>query len=198
MNTATDNSHTGKCHTYILDGIWGNHVRWERLRERIAGECTIWHYDNSGKTPLRKLGKDLAEEIARHVERGEAVNLVGFSMGGLVVREAVRLASTANVRRVVFIHSPHRGSETGRFLPGLPGCRDTIPGSTFLRRLNAAEWNHETLAIWCPGDLMVIPGHSAKFEKATQLLRCDIPAHAWPVVSKRHHDAIVRFLNGRA
>jgi len=182
--------------TYILDGIWGNHDRWERLRKRIAGDCRIWRYDNSGKTPLHALGKELAEEISRCAAQGGAVSLVGYSLGGLVVREAVRLASAASVRRVVLIHSPHRGSETGRFLPGLPGCRDTVPGSAFLRRLDAAEWNYETLAIWCPGDLMVIPGHSAKFDRATHLLRCDIPAHAWPVVSKRHHDAIVRFLNG--
>ena len=179
------------CRTYILDGIWVR-VCWNGLRKRIAGECSIWRYDNTGITSLHKLGKEFAAEIVRH----ETVNLIGFSLGGLVVREALRLAPTAKVQRVVLINSPHRGTETARFLPFLPGCRDVMPGSAFLRRLDAAEWNYETLAIWCPGDLMVIPGWSAKFEKATELLRCDVPAHAWPVVSKRHHDAIVRFLNG--
>jgi len=182
--------------TYILDGIWGNHVRWVPLCRRIGDDCRNWHYDNSGKTPISVLGAELAAELSTNVESGKTVNLVGFSLGGLMIREALRIAPETPVRRVVLIHTAHRGSETGRLAPpALPACRDIIPNSTFLRRLDTAEWNYETLAIWCPGDLMVIPGWSAKFPKATTLLRCDVPAHAWPVVSKTYHDTIVRFLN---
>jgi len=184
-----------KKNTYILDGIWGNHVCWEPLRKRIGGDCRIWRYDNSGKTSIGTLGAELATELSVHATRDETVNLVGFSFGGLVVREALRLAPETPVSRVVLINSAHRGSETARLAPPtLPGCRDVIPGSPFLRRLDTAEWNYETLAVWCPGDLMVVPGWSAKFPKATRLLRCDVPAHAWPVVSRAYREAIANFL----
>ena len=76
--------------TLILDGIWGSHSRWERLRSRIAadvGPCTIWRYDNSGRTSIESLGSALASELHR---MNVPVNLVGYSMGGLVIREAFR------------------------------------------------------------------------------------------------------------
>ncbi|HEY5813609.1 MAG TPA: hypothetical protein VIT23_13255, partial [Terrimicrobiaceae bacterium] len=44
--------------TLIIDGIWGSHKRWERLRSRIAkevGPCKIWRYDNSGRASIESL-----------------------------------------------------------------------------------------------------------------------------------------------
>ena len=49
--------------TFILDGIWGIHVRWEGLRSRIdteIGPCRIWRYNNSGLVSLETLGAELA------------------------------------------------------------------------------------------------------------------------------------------
>jgi len=181
--------------TYIVDGIWGNHVYWEPLRERLGDHCHIWHYDNSGKTPLSSLGADFAAELSACAQRGETVDFVGFSLGGMVVREALRLSPETNVRRVVFINSPHRGTAVAYLFPFLPACRDVKPGSDFLRRLNAVEWNHETLAIWCPADTSIVPGHSAKFKKATKFRCCHVPAHFWPIISRREHKAIASFLN---
>ena len=142
--------------TLILDGIWGSHSRWERLRSRIAadvGPCTIWRYDNSGRTSIESLGSALASELHR---MNVPVNLVGYSMGGLVIREAFRQMPGLKVRRVALLNSPHNGSAAAALLP-LAACRDMRPGSAFLKRLNAAPWTHPTLATWCPFDLMVVP-----------------------------------------
>jgi pimeloyl-ACP methyl ester carboxylesterase len=179
--------------TLILDGIWGSHSRWERLRSRIAadvGPCTIWRYDNSGRTPLESLGGALASELQR---MNAPVNLVGYSMGGLVIREAFRQMPGLKVRRVALLNSPHNGSVAAALIP-LAACRDMRPGSAFLRRLNAAPWTHPTLATWCPLDLMVVPGSSARWKQASLVLRLDIPMHVWPVLSVRTHRSIADFL----
>ena len=184
--------------TFILDGIWGIHVRWEGLRSRIdteIGPCRIWRYNNSGLVSLETLGAELAAELAR--AKGP-VNLIGYSMGGLVVREALRQAPELDTRNVVLLHSPHRGSLNGHLLPMLAACRDMRPGSPFLRRLEEAPWNVPTLVTWCPWDLMVFPGDSACWPRATSRLRCDFPAHNWPVFSRSVHQAVIAFLTAKA
>jgi triacylglycerol lipase len=179
--------------TLILDGIWGSHSRWERLRNRITtevGPCRIWRYDNSGRTSLESLAADLSTELQRI---DAPVNLVGYSMGGIVVREALRQAPGLKVRRVVLLNSPHYGSASAMFLP-LSACREMRPGSAFLKRLNAAAWTYPTLATWCPLDLVVVPGSSGRWKKASVVLRSDVPMHIWPILSGTIHRSIASFL----
>ena len=135
--------------TFILDGIWGSHSRWERLRSRVVSEvgpCRIWRYDNSGRSSIESLGKALATELK---QLDAPVNLVGYSMGGLVVREALRQMPGLKVRRVALLNSPNYGSAAACLLP-LSACREMRPGSAFLKKLNAAPWTYPTLATWCP------------------------------------------------
>ena len=179
--------------TLILDGIWGSHSRWERLRSRIAtevGPCRIWRYDNSGRASIESLAAALSLEVKRI---NAPVNLVGYSMGGLVVREALRQVPGLKVRRVALLNSPNYGSAAARLLP-LSACREMRPGSAFLKQLNAAPWKYPTLATWCPYDLMVFPGSSGRWKKASIVLRSDVPMHIWPVVSVEIHRSVTAFL----
>jgi len=179
--------------TYILDGIWGGHTRWERLRFRIeknVGPCRIWRYDNSGRTSLEAVGRELREEL--HGTSGP-LNVVGYSMGGLVVREALRVAHVLPVRSAVFLHCPHGGSLAAHAFT-LPACREMRPGSDFLARLDGAPWKIPTLATWCALDGVVVPGFSACWKHATATLQSPVPAHAWPVISPGIHKAVIRFL----
>ena len=114
-------------------------------------------------------------------------------MGGIVVREALRQAPGLKVRRVVLMNSPHYGSASAMFLP-LSACREMRPGSVFLKRLNAAAWTYPTLATWCPLDLVVVPGSSGRWKKASVVLRSDVPMHIWPIVSGTIHRSIASFL----
>jgi pimeloyl-ACP methyl ester carboxylesterase len=180
--------------TYILDGIWGYHTRWEGLRSRLereVGPARIWRYNNSGLVSLEALGRELAAELEK---TDRPVNLIGYSMGGLVVREALRQSPQLRAKNVVLLHSPHRGSLNGHLLPMLPACREMRPGSAFLRRLDESPWDHPTLVTWCPWDLMVFPGTSACWVKATERLRCEMPMHNWPILSRSLHTAVIKFL----
>ena len=179
--------------TLILDGIWGSHSRWERLRSRIVtevGPCRIWRYDTSGRASIASLGKTLSAELKR---LNAPVNLVGYSMGGLVIREALRQTPELKVRRVALLNSPNYGSAAACLVP-LSACREMRPGSAFLKQLNAAPWKYPTLATWCPYDLMVFPGSSGRWKKASILLRSDVPMHLWPVVSVEIHRSVTAFL----
>jgi triacylglycerol lipase len=182
--------------TLIIDGIWGSHRRWERLRSRIAqevGPCMIWRYDNSGRVSIEALGKALSSELHK---LDVPVNLVGYSMGGLVIREALRQSPESKVKKVALLNSPHRGSAAA-FLVPLFACREMRPGSAFLRQLNAAPWRYPTLVTWCPFDLMVFPGSSGRWDKASVLLRSDVPMHLWPVLSVEIHRSITAFLSSK-
>jgi len=178
--------------TLILDGLWGGHSRWEGLRGRIereVGPCGIWRYENSGRTSLEVVAARLVDRL----QEGGVGNLVGYSMGGLVIREALRQAPGLGVRRAAFLHSPHRGSLVAHLLP-FPAFREMRPGSRFLARLDESDWRIPSLATWCSSDLMVVPGVSACWERAEARHHCTMPAHAWPVFSRQVHGLVVRFL----
>ena len=179
---------------FILDGIWGWHPRWEGLRKRLdrdIGPARIWSYDNSGR---RSLEFEAAKLVTDLRALGEPFHLVGYSMGGLVVREAIRQAPDLPLARAALLHSPHAGSLAAHVIPHLPACREMRPGSHFLRRLDAHEWNFPTLVTWCAEDLSVVPGRSAAWPRATLTHRSPVPAHIWPVFSRGIHRRIAEFL----
>ena len=179
--------------TFILEGFLGNHSRWERLRTRIQNEigpCRIWRYDNSGQTSLEVEGRALRKELRK---TDGPINLVGYSMGGIVIREAQRTLDRP-IRRAVFLHSPHYGTYLSYLFPHLPACREMRPSCPFLERLNSALWDVPTLATWCAWDAVIVPGIFAKWKKATSHFQSRVPAHAWPVFSPGLHNKVVRFL----
>lgn len=183
--------------TFILDGIWGRCQRWMPLRKRImnsVGPCEIHPYDNSGRASLEVVGAHLAAFL---MNQKSPFHLIGYSMGSLVIREAVRQLPALPLQRAAFLHSPHHGSLAAWLRPDLSACREMRPGSTFLRRLEKSEWRFPTLVTWSAGDLMVLPGHSARWSKASHLRQSLIPAHAWPVVSPGIHSAVAAFLSNQ-
>jgi len=193
MEPATPNSN-GSTETVILDGFWGWHTRWEGLRKRIeknVGPCRIWRYDNTGRVSIEALAQQLASDLH---ELKVPFNAIGYSMGGLVVREAIRQDPSLRLQRAVMLNSPHLGSMVANLVPMLPACREMRPSSPFIRRLAAAPWQYPTFVTWCPGDLMVFPGNSARWNQATVTMRCDVPAHEWPVISGGIHRSVVNFL----
>jgi pimeloyl-ACP methyl ester carboxylesterase len=180
--------------TVILDGIWGWHSRWEPLRRGIeagVGPCQIWHYDSSGWVSIETLGARLAADLCA---LDGPFCAVGYSMGGLIVREALRQDPSLQLRSAALLNTPHGGSLVAHLLP-FSACRDMRPHSPFLRRLNETPWEYPTLATWCPADLMVVPGYSARWHRATRIIRSDMPIHEWPVVSPGIRREIVAFFS---
>jgi triacylglycerol lipase len=184
-----------KTRTILLDGLWGNPARLKRMQRNLeAGgvrNVETFGYNCSGFGCLLAAGAQLAERIQ---SGGQSVNLVGYSMGGLVIRSAIAQAGSLPVEKIAFLNTPHNGSQLARIMPGT-GMGQMRPGSEFLQTLDSKPCAGRILAVWTPGDLMVIPGRSARWNKATETLCCRVPAHVWPLFSRTLHTQVARFLN---
>ena len=182
--------------TLILDGFLGRPYRWELLRrvvERRVGPATIFKYVSTGRHDIPTLGRRLVDEVTR---RGGPVNLVGFSMGGLVIRAARMLEPQLPVERAVFINSPHRGTWLAHLVP-TPGVRNMRPSDPFLADLAAAPpWTVPTLTVFNGEfDGIVFPAASTRWpDVGGECVRCPVPLHIWPVVSRSLHRRIADFL----
>ncbi len=117
-----------------------------------------------GQAGIDELARQLSTFIDANFHKGERVDLVGFSMGGLVCRYYVqRMGGLARVQRLVTISSPHNGTLTACWWPGA-GCRQMQPHSEFLRDLNgdiASLDRIQFTSLWTPLDLMIVPAKSS-------------------------------------
>jgi triacylglycerol lipase len=116
---------------------------------------------------IQDFGTMLSEEIEEVLtETGSnQVDLVGHSMGGLVIRSYLaNHPGTTKVRRVVTLGSPHAGSKLAVFGLG-KAVKEMIPGSSFLEELNRELQMPESgrfYAIYTIIDNLVLPNESAK------------------------------------
>jgi triacylglycerol lipase len=183
-----------RSHSIILDGIWGRPHRWEPLRaalEARVGPAEIFYYDSSGKPTFEKLATQLIDRV-RAID--QPVNLIGYSMGGIVVRTACLLAPDLPVRRAALLNAPHAGSLLAWLLP-FPGVRQLRPNSELLRKLKTQPWDIPTLVVSNPLDTAVVPPSSTKWavERGSYSV-CSVPIHVWPIFSRGLRERIVRFV----
>jgi triacylglycerol lipase len=166
-------------------------------RQRVD---TIDLAPNNGDVGLRELAAQVGRRIEaiRRETRAERVDLVGFSLGGMVSRYYVqKLGGTRTVRRFVTIASPHRGTYAA-FFRWNPGAADMRPGSAFLNELEAsaeALRQVEMTSIWTPLDTMILPSWSSRLPGARERI-IPVLSHPWMVVDKRVCRAVVEAIDG--
>jgi hypothetical protein len=180
--------------TIFLDGIFGRPKRFAALRRAVESACgptEVFHYNCSGFVPFERLAERFANRVC---EIAHPVNVVAFSMGGIVVRTAHLLDLSIPIRRAAFLNCPHAGSLLAYALPIAPGVRQLLPGSNLMKRLAATDWPIPSLVTWCPLDTAVIPGRSANWHKAQESIRCGVPVHTWVVRSAQVHRRVANFL----
>lgn len=78
-----------------------------KLYLRAHGFAAEFH-DYDWRLPVTQLGARLVERV--RASGAARVAIVAHSMGGLITRAALALASLGNVERLVFLGTPHRGS----------------------------------------------------------------------------------------
>lgn len=114
---------------------------------------------------LEPLATQLEAFIDKNCGPDQPVDLVGFSMGGIISRYYIqRLGGARRVRNFITISSPHHGTWMAYFAGGR-GAREMRPNSAFLNDLNQ---NTDTLrqmrftSIWTPLDLTIVPPVSSR------------------------------------
>lgn len=113
---------------------------------------------------------------------GRPVDLIGFSLGGVVARQWVADAGTDGVRHVITLGSPHHGTQlaasAGVFLPGActRACAQMQPSSTFLADLNEDETpaGPDWTTVWTALDRTVTPPETARLEGARDVRVQDV------------------------
>lgn len=115
---------------------------------------------SNGMAPLEALATQLAQQIGQIVPSERRLNLVGFSMGGLICRVYIQLFGGAErTDRLITVATPHQGTWTA-YSYERPACIQMRPGSRLLRQLNSDLDVLRRLAvtsIWTPFDLTIMP-----------------------------------------
>lgn len=155
----------------LVHGLFDTPALFDGLRQRLSGRrdpLLVPHLPHGiGVTPLELLAERLGQQIERRFGRDEPIDLLGFSMGGLIGRTWLQLHGGASrTRRFLSIASPHAGSLVALPWPRrlLAGLADMKPGSPLLRRLDTdlePLRRIDCLSFYIPTDLMVVPGWSA-------------------------------------
>ena len=155
----------------LVHGLFDSPRLFDTLRRRLAGRRSpllVPHLPHAlGSVPL----DDLAALLGSHIEAAfgveQPVDLMGFSMGGVIGRTWIQLrGGYRRTRRFTSVASPQQGTLVALPLPSWPlaGIADMKPGSDLLRRLAADAHRLEAIeccSFYCPTDLTVFPGWQA-------------------------------------
>jgi triacylglycerol lipase len=137
---------------------------------------------NNGDTRLEVLAQQVADLIDRTFDPHQSIDLLGFSMGGLVTRYYIqRLGGIDRVQRFVSISAPHHGTIAAHFSMR-PGCIQMRPDHEFIADLNSDVGSLNFLnftSLWTPFDLIILPPSSSQLGIGTEI---SIPVVAHPLM----------------
>ncbi len=162
-----------------------------------------WQVDDIDLTPNNGDARleVLAQQVANKIEQislgsshsAQPIDLIGFSMGGLVSRYYVqRLGGIERVQRLITIASPHHGTLSAYFSLR-PGCVQMRPNSDLIVGLGRDVDSLNQLnftSLWTPFDLMILPATSSQLGIGTEI-SIPVIAHPLMVFDRRCLDAIV-------
>jgi triacylglycerol lipase len=197
MSAPADDRHP----VLLVHGIWKTHATFRRMARYLTERgFTVHGLDltpNDGRAGLDELAGQVAAFIENTFPAETPIDLVGFSMGGLVTRYYVqRLGGMERVRRFITISAPHHGSQWA-YLRKLPGYLHMRPDSEFLRDLNSDIVRLRELdftSIWTPLDLMILPPVSSRLGVGEEVLVA-APLHALMLEDPRSFRAVAAALS---
>lgn len=185
----------------LVHGIWKSGRAFRAmaryLEQRGFAVHTIDLVPNDGRAPIETLARQVEAFVEARLPQGSPLDLVGFSMGGVVSRYYLqRLGGIERVRRFVTISSPHHGTLTA-YLRRLPGALQMRPKSEFLRDLNSDVHQLDRIdvtSIWTPLDLMILPSDSSRLPIGREILVA-APVHALMLHDRRSLRAVADALS---
>lgn len=163
---------------------------------RMCAYLTAWGWSvhtlnlspNDGSENLENLAQQIANYINHVFPGNKCIDLLGFSMGGLVTRYYLqRLGGIEKVQRYISISAPNHGTVMAYLLP-FSGVSQMRPNSQFLHELNqdyiASLSQIKCTTIWTPLDLMIVPASSSNILVGKQI-RVPVLLHAWMLKDPR-------------
>jgi triacylglycerol lipase len=120
-----------------------------------------------GLTPVREAALHLQRQIEAVAPGGDPLDVLGFSMGGVIARSWIQqLGGQRRTRRFISLGSPQQGTWTAQPWPRrlFPGLADLRCGSALLQELNSdleGLRGVECHSFYSALDLAVLPGWRA-------------------------------------
>jgi len=178
------------------DDAWCLRAMERFLQREGIPACTLSPQPSDGRVGIEVLATRLADAIAAQFPDETPLNLVGFSMGGLVCRSYLQqLGGIVRTERLITIATPHQGTWTA-YIYNRPACRQMRPGSRFLLELNrdlSLLKGINFTSIWTPLDLTVVPALSS-WLPVGEMAPILSPFHRTMVVDLSVLHAVARYL----
>lgn len=151
---------------------------------------------NNGDRGLDELAAQVANYIAVTFDPEQPLDIIGFSMGGIVSRYYIqRLGGINRVQRYINISAPNNGTLAAH-LSWRTGCIQMRPESAFLRDLNrdaAMLGRLNFTVIWTPYDLMIVPASSSQMPVGKEVI-LPVRLHSWMLADERCLKAVAEAL----
>ena len=163
---------TNKRPIFLVHGLWNNPKLFEKLIKKIKEDDYQLYRPHLphkfGKTSLIDLASDLDSKIKELVGTEIEIDIVGFSMGGLISRLWLQNHNGyLRTKRFFSVGTPHFGTYTAQIIPTyfMAGIADMKRGSSVLSQLNNDLTSLEKVecsSFFTKWDLMSFPGWQAK------------------------------------
>ncbi|PSB20121.1 lipase [Phormidesmis priestleyi ULC007] len=148
----------------LIHGLDGSRCAFRRmLPDLMESGWKVYSLDlvpNDGGAKLEYLAEQVADYIAQTFAPRQAIDIVGYSMGGIVGQYYIQnLGGIDRVQRLITLSTPHAGSWCA-YLRNNAGCQQLRPNSAFLKQLNQRSEMLKHLnftAIWSPFDVLTMP-----------------------------------------
>lgn len=184
----------------LIHGIFRQKYVFDRMSDRLSFMGWDVHRFNlkpsNAMVGLDRLAIQVADYIDSHFSPHQSIDLVGYSMGGLICRYYLqRLGGIDRVKNFVTISTPHYGTQMAYVLPFV-GYQQMRPNSHFLQDLNQDVEVLNRLnftSIWTPYDLIIIPASSSQLGIGKDI-KIPIQAHFLMVTDNRAIESVVEAL----
>ena len=155
----------------LIHGLWDTAKIFNSISKKLdAYEIeyftpTLIH--DFGMISIIDLSEYLNELIIKKYGSKEEIDIVGFSMGGLIVRYWInKFNGYERTKKFISIGSPQKGTFTAQLIPSFPlkGISEMKIGSFFLTELSRYDYllkDIECISFFTKWDLMVMPGWKA-------------------------------------
>ncbi|MEH1824115.1 MAG: triacylglycerol lipase [Nostoc sp.] len=176
---------------FLIHGIDDTEAVFHKMRayliQRGWSVYSLNLVPNNGDVGLDELAKQLADYVTATFAPEQRLDLVGFSMGGIVSRYYIqRLGGINRVQRFLTISSPHHGTVVA-YGSRRPGCVQMRPNSIFLKDLNSDVvilGQLDFTSIWTPYDLMIVPANSSQMPVGREVT-VPVALHPWMLTDFR-------------
>lgn len=151
----------------LVHGLWNSPRIFKPLVSRLEQlELLVFapHLPHRyGKTSLYNLADQLNEYIFNYFGENRPIDILGFSMGGIIARIWLqKMKGAYRTKRFISVGSPHQGTFLAQVVPEslFKGIAQMKINSQLLQEINrdlSSLKSVECISLFCPCDLMVVP-----------------------------------------